>query len=1069
MKTLKRNNINRIKIIALIFTFLFLFFIAGAGLVLPDEDWGVLTNGTTHVIYCSHQDIGWENLIATCINIRNKLIINPVLGWIEEDYPNSVYRYNLEYTREVMDYLDAYPGDKSKIIEYIRSGNLEIGATYNCNYESMLPSEALVRLVYLGRKWQKKELGSDCASSVAWNIDPPARAMQMPQIFKKAGINYLITSRQEKGIYNWKSPNFHSGTDDYSILVLSNGKYDFPTEKYQGADYLGVFTPYAYIQKQETGPVPVYADDFNNVKNNVNGCWENNDNYTYWDPIAGANLPVTLDSWTTIINGYGLSSVWPLVYTHDMAIPAPYMGVNTAQYASNFINDWSISRVAGRPYLRMSTCKDAFDAISSAAVQQGVTFDEWIGERPNVWLYIHGPAHHWALTAIREAARLLPAAEMFSTFDCIINGSFGSYPSDTFEEAWKNAIYPDHGWGGNNGAENDITFLNCALSAQQSAETILTSATGSIAGSIKFKTRDAAPIVVFNTLPWERDDPVTCTVTPQNNTWSIIDFNGNPVSYQILSTSGTQKEIVFIAEDVPSLGYKTYYLINGSMSAPDIELPLTPTTDLYRNSMYEADFAAAGLNYLKDLSLDINIIQSETYDTKTFLGGEIFTMYSRLYGAGEFATVEQPVVDGTFYQLNSGNPSWSIVEEGPVRDAYQFEKELDNCTVREKIIFYRGIKKVDFEVSILDWDGTIFREWRMALPVNINNGIVAYEVPMGVVQVGRDELAFGAGERYTQLCKMVHPREVQNFISVCDQDRTYGVTMSSSVAVCDYLFPADGGLGPDASGLIANPILQPVLLATRQSCGEGNITYSQTGDHTYSFSVLSHEGDWSDNSVRGGKFAMQANSPLRAVILSRAQDTGTLEEEKSFCSVSPANIILTAFKKRDDTASGVLDGNVILRMYDIEGKSGTYPTTVSFFCRSDSVRQTNIIEEYASSSADAALSSTGRSLSLNVGHHAIETIALLSPRFEDAASGSIDATEKKGCFIATAAYGTPVAEEVMVLRKFRDKYLIHSAPGRIFVKNYYRYSPPVAEFIKDKPGLKAAVRIMLKPLIELLK
>ena len=67
--------------------------------------------------------------------------------------------------------------------------------------------------------------------------------------------------------------------------------------------------------------------------------------------------------------------------------------------------------------------------------------------------------------------------------------------------------------------------------------------------------------------------------------------------------------------------------------------------------------------------------------------------------------------------------------------------------------------------------------------------------------------------------------------------------------------------------------------------------------------------------------------------------------------------------------------------------------------------------------------------------------------------------------IATAAYGTPMAEEIQVLREFRDQILMKSEAGRVFIDIYYEYSPPIAEFIKDKPLLRAKVRAILKPAI----
>jgi len=69
------------------------------------------------------------------------------------------------------------------------------------------------------------------------------------------------------------------------------------------------------------------------------------------------------------------------------------------------------------------------------------------------------------------------------------------------------------------------------------------------------------------------------------------------------------------------------------------------------------------------------------------------------------------------------------------------------------------------------------------------------------------------------------------------------------------------------------------------------------------------------------------------------------------------------------------------------------------------------------------------------------------------------------CFIATAAYGTPMAEEVQILREFRDEYLITNPLGQAFVDFYYKVSPSIAEFITEHPSLKPIVRAVLVPAI----
>lgn len=87
-------------------------------------------------------------------------------------------------------------------------------------------------------------------------------------------------------------------------------------------------------------------------------------------------------------------------------------------------------------------------------------------------------------------------------------------------------------------------------------------------------------------------------------------------------------------------------------------------------------------------------------------------------------------------------------------------------------------------------------------------------------------------------------------------------------------------------------------------------------------------------------------------------------------------------------------------------------------------------------------------------------------------SGGVFASAAKGgsyCFIATAAYGTPMAEEINALREFRDSYLLKDGLGKKFVWYYYTHSPVVARFIEDKPLLRAIVRLVLKPLVDISK
>ena len=69
------------------------------------------------------------------------------------------------------------------------------------------------------------------------------------------------------------------------------------------------------------------------------------------------------------------------------------------------------------------------------------------------------------------------------------------------------------------------------------------------------------------------------------------------------------------------------------------------------------------------------------------------------------------------------------------------------------------------------------------------------------------------------------------------------------------------------------------------------------------------------------------------------------------------------------------------------------------------------------------------------------------------------------CFIATAAYGTPLHKDIDVLRGFRYEYLMTNPLGRTFVEIYYATSPPIADVIRENEGLRMAVEGLVKPLV----
>ena len=74
-----------------------------------------------------------------------------------------------------------------------------------------------------------------------------------------------------------------------------------------------------------------------------------------------------------------------------------------------------------------------------------------------------------------------------------------------------------------------------------------------------------------------------------------------------------------------------------------------------------------------------------------------------------------------------------------------------------------------------------------------------------------------------------------------------------------------------------------------------------------------------------------------------------------------------------------------------------------------------------------------------------------------------------GCLIATAAYGSELAPQVQQLRELRDTQLLQTESGKSFMRSfndlYYSFSPTIADYERENPLFKEAVKIMITPMI----
>jgi alpha-mannosidase len=820
---------------------------------------------------------------------------------LERMEKNKTVRFSMENVLYLLEYLERHPERKAEIHQLALDKRFDWGATYNQPYESLLSGEQLVRQTYLGRKLVKKLLpGAD--ARVYYSPDVPGRAMQMPQILAKAGIPYMLISRHKPSLQYWYSP------DGSRVLSWSMGHY--AELKMFGHAFNGEFAR------------------------------------------AVSRIQRDLASWDNEYSQRQIPPHYAYLWSADYIPPKDF---------DDLIERWSDMRQGeAAPTIQYSTPEQFLDAVSAG----DPALEEICGERPNIWLYIHGPTHHHAITAKRQAGILLPAAEMFSTIEALLVGSFDGYPVHGFRRAWANAIYDDHGWGGNNGHITDHVFLEKLECARALSEDLLRLATSAIARRIQ--PGRGVPIAVFNGLSWERTDPVRAVIPAPDMQFKIVNAQGADVAFQRVSpTTGIDVEVTFVAEDVPAIGYRTYAVVPDASSVPS-SVPDDVTLDetSYENRFYRITLAPGGIRSLFDKELGREILRTEK-----MLGAEVIMLDSVGNGAGEFGSIQQPSAAADFERANSYDPRWEISESGAVYTTYTFTQQLKYVLLVQRLIFYHHLKRIDVEISLYNWTGVKSREFRMMLPVNMAEGAqIAYEVPMGVVEVGRSEVAgavtsgpvyegypddemkvYQRGPAYLDICADIHPREVQNFISAVGED--FAVTLSSSVSVCGYIDPSQS--------IAPYPILQPILLASRKSCHSKGNWYLQAGEHHYRFSIFSHAPDWR----QGRKPATAANHNLRAVVDVEPLPDANLPSKLSFASVSADNVVISALKKGED------DDSVVVRLVEMEGSDTLAELRLHYPIQM--AAQTNLIEE-----EEQRLETNAGALAVRIGHHAIETFKL---------------------------------------------------------------------------------------------
>ena len=814
-----------------------------------DSDWGYFSRGEICLVQSSHQDIAWMDTPDYCRTERINDIIIPALEIMRED-PD--FTFEMEQSLNLMEFLQEHPECKEELIQRYAERRFFWGATFNQPYEGLSSGEQLVRQAYFGRKWIKDNLPG-CDDRTAFNVDVPGRALQMPQILEKSGIRNLFISRFGEGFYDWNSP------DGSSVLTYSPGNYGWATLewKFFDEDVLSAFR----------------------------------------------KMHARLGLWDAYYKEHRLPPLYCVVMSCDATKPRSYTAIFKEWNTIAELSEIPLPRVR---YSNMDTFLEAMDA-------PGVQRESISGERPNLWIYIHGPAHYEETLDKRRAAVLLPTAELLSSVNTVLYGA--AYPHQELSRGWMASIYPDHGLGGKNGHITDRIFADSLAVGRAVGEQVLQEQMERLAAEVNAGKGD---LILFNDLPFERT--------------------------ALVKHPADGKE--FLAT-LPPMGYAS---IKGADKKTANKPEVRCGDNFCENAYYDLSFGPGGITRLWDKELGKDVMEGEKYAF-----GDIYHAPYTGNGAGEFTRITELSPYGGKAVSAENGTKWKLIDNNELYSVFESSTVTDFTKVIQRITVHHWTKKIDFDVTLENFTGEHNMQYRILFPLKMKraHSDIRYEVPAAISQVGKDELnripmGWAAWGSYVHHPADTHPREIVNFLSASGEGM--GITLSSSVVAADWLDPA--------REVADYTVLQGILLSSHKSCHPEGNWYSQEGTHQFHFSISTHEEGWKN----GYRHGIQENHPFYVCV--KQNKGGSLPSSKSLVTVSDPFVSIMAFKMAD---SG--EHAVILRLVEMEGVDKEVNIALPFPVKR-AVRCSAIEEE------QSPLPVSGSTICLPIGHHAIETYKL---------------------------------------------------------------------------------------------
>ena len=801
-----------------------------------------------------HLDIGYTDYQAKAAEIQSRILDEALQ--LTHDHPD--YRYSADAFWSVQQFLaERSEQQKQLLFDAIKSNKIFV-PTVEANLLTGFPTaETLLRSLYPAFEFHQKHGG---ASDYVNITDVPSYSWSYASVLGAAGIKYFVAASNNdrapmltQGHLHEKSPFWWEGPDGSRILMWYSRHYHqmwslfrLPPSVAGGHDSLPLFTQIYNRSDYKSDSIIIYGSQA-----------ENSDLFPQQATFA--------DEW---------NKTYAYPHMH-------YSGFVEAltHIAGQFGDSIPVIRGDGGPYWE--------DGIASTAQSAAVE---------------------------RETERRALAAEKFSTISSLVNPRLQP-DSAALNQLWFNMIlYDEHTWGdwraeadpeSHEAREQLALKENFAYQAQNRVNDLLRRSLAALADSIS-DPHDT--LLVFNPLNWRRSSLMELDLDKGRE---LLDLTtGQNVPYEILSSGADYHHIRFIAQNLPSVGYKAYAIESAKdVPAPEASSSPAAAANTMENQYYRVvlDEATGAIRSIFDKELNREIVNDSSpyrFDHYLYVTGA-----DNPHDRASKPTIAAPLPDFSIHPASSGRIV--SISHQPFGTVARLESQAVNTPkIDTQVILFDAQKKIEFihrvhKTEVYSKEGVYF-----AFPFAMQHPQFRYEIQNGFVDPSRDQLP-GAGKEWFS---------VQNWVAADQGGISVALVPIDASLVClgdifRATWPTEFGQRP---GTIFSFVMNNYW-NTNYAAGQGGdftFRYVLTSGHHMSTADVSHFG-WEEATPAEVDWITEEDKEVDS-------PRPLAPKEESFVHVDQPNVVLMTWKMAEDG-----DGTV-MRFLETGGKAGTVAVQIPY-------------------------------------------------------------------------------------------------------------------------------------------